>query len=133
MRTTHTVILTGILCSVVSTVRAQTATTLGPPVTPGSGTPPTPAGQAWLVGVLIGVEVIVLLAVIAKVIDLTRQPEDKAVQLQAQISDALLRDRALVSLLVAATVHVPLWRQSGRPSRCTDRSRRAIFARPSRV
>lgn len=102
MRTTHTVILTGILGSLVPSAWAQTATTPGPP---------TPAGHAWLLGVLLGVAILVLLAVIAKAIDLKRQREDKAVQLQAQISDAMLRDRALVNLPVSATVHVPFWRQ----------------------
>lgn len=112
MRTNHMVISTGILGPLVATIWAQAATPPGPPVTPGTATPPAPGGHAWLLSVLLGVAVFVLLTVIAKAIDLKRQREDEAVQLQAQISDALLRDRALVSLPVTATVHVPLWRQT---------------------
>jgi Zn-dependent protease with chaperone function len=54
----------------------------------------------------------VTLAVTVKLLDLRRKRESQAVQLQAQISDALLQDAALVGLAVTPTVEVPLWRGS---------------------
>ena len=114
VRTVHLgfVILAGMLGlgPLAPSIWAQTAMPPGPPpVTPGTTTLPAPGGHAWLLGVLLGLTVLVLLAGIVKAIDLKRQRENRAVVLQAQIADALLRDRALVNLPVVATVHVPLW------------------------
>jgi len=76
--------------------------------------PPTPwigESNAELILILLSIVVLVLVAG-AKAIDLKRKREDEAVRLQAQISDALLRDRRLASLPVAATVQLPVWRGS---------------------
>jgi hypothetical protein len=54
----------------------------------------------------------VALAVTVKLLDLRRKREAQAVQLQAQIADALLQQAALVGLAVTPTVEVPLWRGS---------------------
>jgi len=120
MRRVHAVhlgfaILAGILGlgPLAPSIWAQTATAPEPPpVTPGTTTLPAAGGHAWLLGMLLSLAVLVLLVGIVKAIDLKRQGEDRAVVLQAQIADALLRDRALVNLPVAATVHVPLWRRT---------------------
>jgi cytochrome c biogenesis factor len=61
--------------------------------------------------ILVGIVVLVLVAG-GKAIDRKRKREDQAVRLQAQISDALLRERRLASLPVAATVHIPTWWRS---------------------
>jgi len=55
-----------------------------------------------------GLLLIVALAV--KLYDLKRKRDAEAVQLQAQVSDALLRDEALFGVPVTPTAHVPLWR-----------------------
>ncbi len=76
--------------------------------------PPTPwigESSAELILMLLSMVVLVLVAG-AKAIDLKRKRKDEGVRLQAQISDALLRDRRLASLPVAATVQLPVWRGS---------------------
>src|SRR5512145_2760236 len=68
--------------------------------------PPTPwlgESNAELVLILLSIVVLVLVGG-TKAIDLKRKREDDAVRLQAQMSDALLHDRRLSSLPVAATV-----------------------------
>jgi hypothetical protein len=81
-----------------------------PPPTPAT---PAPAGGAlWAIGIIIALLVVVGLAV--KLFDLRRKREAEAVQLQAQISDALLRDPAFFGLPVVANADVPL---TGGPAR----------------
>lgn len=55
------------------------------------------------------VALLVLAGALAKIFDLKRRREAEAVQLQAQISEALLRDHQLFRLPIVATAHVPLW------------------------
>ena len=62
---------------------------------------------------LVGLLVIVGIGV--KLYDLKRKREAEAVHLQAQVSDALLRDPSLFGLAVTPTAHVPWW--SGTPAR----------------
>jgi hypothetical protein len=88
--------------SLVPSVWAQTAATTSPPT----------SSHNWLLVLLLGTAVTGLLIVMAKAIDVKRQRDEEGVQLQAQISDALLRDQTLVSLPVTATVYIPLWRRS---------------------
>jgi hypothetical protein len=62
--------------------------------------------------------VAVLLVIVGgavKLFDLKRAREAAAVQLQAQVSDALLRDPELFGLAVTPTAHVPYW--AGTPVR----------------
>ncbi|MGH7393496.1 MAG: hypothetical protein ACREM3_29180 [Candidatus Rokuibacteriota bacterium] len=66
-----------------------------------------------LPAVLIVVALLVILGVLVKVLDLKRKREAEAVHVQAQISDALLREPALFGMPVTPTAHVPLW--SGTP------------------
>jgi hypothetical protein len=83
-----------------------------PPVTTPSSD--TDGGSAMVAGVIIVVALLVLLGITVKLLDLKRRRESEAVQLQAQISDALLREAALFGLPVTPTAHVPLW--SGTPA-----------------
>jgi hypothetical protein len=62
---------------------------------------------------LVGLLVIVGIGV--KLYDLKRKREAEGVHLQAQVSDALLRDPNLYGLAVTPTAHVPWW--SGTPAR----------------
>jgi hypothetical protein len=56
--------------------------------------------------------VILILAITGKLLDLKHKREDEATLLQARISDALLRDQRLSTLLVTSTASVPIWRRS---------------------
>ena len=67
---------------------------------------------ATVLVLLIGLLVIIGAAV--KIYDVKRKREIEAVHLQAQVSDALLRDASLYSLAVTPTASVP-W--SGTPAR----------------
>ena len=58
---------------------------------------------------------LVLVGIGVKLYDLKRKREAEAVHLQAQVSDALLRDPTLFGLAVTPTAHVPWW--SGTPAR----------------
>jgi hypothetical protein len=66
-----------------------------------------------VVFLLVGLLVIVGVGV--KLYDLKRKREAEGVHLQAQVSDALLRDPSLFGLAVTPTAHVPWW--SGTPVR----------------
>ncbi|HEU4366768.1 MAG TPA: hypothetical protein VFV05_00910 [Methylomirabilota bacterium] len=68
---------------------------------------------AIVIGLLLGL--LVLVGVGVKLYDLKRTREAEGVQLQAQISDALLRDPGLFGLAVTPTAYVPWW--SGGPVR----------------
>jgi hypothetical protein len=61
------------------------------------------------------VGLLVIVGVGVKLYDLKRKREAEAVHLQAQVSDALLRDASLFGLAVTPTAHVPWW--SGTPAR----------------
>jgi hypothetical protein len=71
------------------------------------------APMAAVIVLLVGLLVIVAVGV--KLYDLKRRREAEAVHLQAQVSDALLRDPSVYGLAVTPTAHVPWW--SGTPAR----------------
>src|SRR5438094_10085975 len=56
--------------------------------------------------------VLVVLGALIKMLDLKRKRDGEAVVVQARISDAVLRDPRLFSLLITPTAHVPLWKGS---------------------
>lgn len=65
--------------------------------------------------IILLVGLLVLVGVGVKLYDLKRKREAEGVHLQAQVSDALLRDPGLFGLAVTPTAHVPWW--SGTPAR----------------
>jgi hypothetical protein len=76
---------------------------------------PTPAPPSWGESVAILAVVLLLLLSIGiaiKVFDHKRKREDEALLLQSQISDALLLDRSLAGLPIAAVAEGSLWRRS---------------------
>jgi len=77
---------------------------------------PEGANSGWMAisGVIMLVLVLVAVGVAVKAFDLKRRRESEAVLLQAQLSDALLRDQSLAGLLVTPTAYVPYW--SGSPA-----------------
>jgi hypothetical protein len=60
---------------------------------------------------------LVIVGIGVKLYDLKRKREAEAVHLQAQVSDALLRDATLFGMAVTPTAHVPWW--AGTPARLT--------------
>jgi hypothetical protein len=73
------------------------------------GAAPTLAVFLLLFGLL------VIVGIGVKLYDLKRKREAEAVHLQAQASDALLRDSMMFGLAVTPSAHVPWW--SGTPAR----------------
>jgi hypothetical protein len=92
---------------------AQTAPPRPTPMAPASTSPASADGTGWIVASLLVFGLLLVIGVVVKLYDLRRKREAEAVHLQAQISDALLRDSLLFGLPVAATAHAPLW--SGTP------------------
>ncbi len=111
-------ILEVMLClgSLMPIAGAQAERLPGPPVAPGTNGPlmaGVDEGNAELIAVSLGVAGLILVMVaVAHAIDERRKRAAEAVRLQAQISDALRRERTLARLPVTATVHIPGWGQS---------------------
>jgi len=62
--------------------------------------------------VILVIAMVLIIGALVKILDLKRKREGEAVVVQAQISDAVLRDPALFSLPITPTAHVPLWKGS---------------------
>lgn len=99
----------------VEGARAAVAHAQAPPSTPMAPSTASPAAESggWIVAAVLVVGLLVVIGVAVKLYDLRRKREAEAVHLQAQISDAMLRDANLFGLPIAATAHAPLW--SGTP------------------
>jgi hypothetical protein len=102
--------LTGAVTTGVAHAQVARPTPIAP--TPNTATTSDPTG--WIVATALIFGLLVAIGVVVKLYDLRRKREAESVHLQAQISDALLRDPALFGLPVAANAHVPLW--SGTPA-----------------
>jgi len=74
-----------------------------PATTPGGG------GGTAIAAVIVVAGLLVVIGLAVKLFDLKRKRESEAVQLQAQLSDALLREPSLAGLPLTPTVHVPMW------------------------
>ena len=71
------------------------------------------AGEASPVAMaLVILALLIIVGVAVKLYDLRRRRESEAVQLQAQISDALMREPLLLGVPIIATARAPLWRGS---------------------
>ena len=66
-----------------------------------------------LAAIVLVAALLVILGILVKLLDLKRKREAESVHVQAQVSDALLREPALFSLPITPTARVPLW--SGTP------------------
>jgi hypothetical protein len=76
--------------------------------------PSASGGSAGLTALVIGAVLFIAIVAGVKLFDLKRKRESEAVQLQAQISDALLRDQAMFGLPITPTANIPFW--SGTPA-----------------
>lgn len=77
-------------------------------------TPAEGEGSGILMAVGLVVALLVVIGVAVKIFDLRRKREAEGVHLQAQVSDALLREEDLFGLPITATARVPVW--SGTPA-----------------
>lgn len=68
------------------------------------------AGEGGLAILFLLVALFVIVGVAVKLVDLKRKRESEAVHLQAQVSDALLREASLFGLPITPNAHVPFWR-----------------------
>src|SRR5262245_60466694 len=75
-----------------------------PATTPGEG-----GGGTAIAAVIVVAGLLVVIGLAVKLFDLKRKRESEAVQLQAQLSDTLLREPSLAGLPMTPTVHVPMW------------------------
>lgn len=84
-----------------------------PPPLPGAGSAPVASGESnWMAALVVILGLVAIVAVAVKMIDLRNKREAEALQLQAQVSDALLRDARLAGLAVVPTAHIPMLKGS---------------------
>ena len=69
----------------------------------------TSSGGTAALGFLLILGLIVIVGVAVKLYDRNRKRDAEAVQLQAQVSDALMRDARLDGLALTPTARVPTW------------------------
>ena len=84
------------------------------PATAPSTVPPPAAGAASssgsaALGFLVILGLLVLVGIAVKLYDRKRKRDAEAVHLQAQVSDALMRDARLAGLVLTPTADVPTW------------------------
>src|SRR5881296_3686231 len=109
MNSTRTRTFSSVLMAVASwgaNSRAWAQTAPSPSLSP----PAAEGGGATIAAVVVIVGLLMVIGVVVKLFDLKQRRESEAVQLQAQLSDALLREPSLAGLPLTPTVHVPMWR-----------------------
>ena len=77
------------------------------PTTPPTAVPAAEGGGGFIAAAIVIVALLVVIGVIVKLFDLKRKRSAEEVQLQAQISDALLREQNIFRLPITPTAHVP--------------------------
>lgn len=86
---------------------AQTSTT--PPATSVPSAGGATSGGSAALGFLVILGLLVLVGIAVKLYDRKRKRDAEAVHLQAQVSDALMRDPRLAGLVLTPSAHVPTW------------------------
>ena len=97
------------IASWVVNSHAWAQTTPNPVMPPATPQPAAEGGGAAIAAVGVVVGLLVVIGVVVKLFDLKQKRESEAVHLQAQVSDALLREPSLAGLPLTPTVHVPTW------------------------
>jgi hypothetical protein len=69
----------------------------------------TSSGGSAALGFLVILGLLVIVGAAVKLYDRKRKRDAEAVHLQAQVSDALMRDARLAGLVLTPTAHVPTW------------------------
>ncbi len=109
------VAVTLLTCTLVPFASAQTPSAPAGSPSPLPGTTPSPAtegGGAWLAVAVVLIWLIAMIGLAAKLVDLKNKRQAEAIQVQARVSDALLRDRRLATLPVVPTARAPMWKRS---------------------
>ena len=105
--------LVAILSLLVLPAALAWAQTPPSPTSPAAGgTASSGDGASTVAVVLLVLALLVIVGVGVKTYDLKRRREAEAVHLQAQISDALLREQLLIGLPITPTARVPIWKRS---------------------
>jgi hypothetical protein len=116
MRTTRAFVITVAVLALLALPGALASGWAQTPAAPAPAAPSAGPGSsgsgAFIAAAILMVGLLVILGAAVKFFDLRRKREAEAVHLQAQISDALLRDPALFGLPITPTARVPLWRGS---------------------
>ena len=97
--------------SLVALSTAPACAQVAPTPTPGTASGSGGEGGAIAL-LLIIVAAFIIVGVGVKLYDLRRKRESEAVQLQAQVSDALMREQLLAGVPIMATARTSLWRRS---------------------
>src|SRR5438094_407925 len=71
--------------------------------------PATSSGGSAALGFLVILGLLVIVGIAVKLYDRKRKRDAEAVHLQAQVSDALMRDARLAGLVLTPTANVPTW------------------------
>jgi len=71
--------------------------------------PAASSGSSAALGFLVILGLLVIVGVAVKLYDRKRKRDAEAVHLQAQVSDALMRDARLAGLVLTPTAKVPTW------------------------
>ena len=90
---------------ILGTAWAQTPTPPVAPAAPAAGTAAQGGGMA-AAGFLVVIGLLVLVGIAVKLYDRKRKRDAEAVHLQAQVSDALMRDAGLAGLLLTPTARL---------------------------
>ena len=84
---------------------AQTSAPPATPAVPGAG-PAAQGGGMAAAGFLVVLGLLILVGIAVKLYDRKRKRDAEVVHLQAQVSDALMRDAGLAGLLLTPTAHI---------------------------
>jgi len=71
--------------------------------------PAADSGSTAIAAVVVVLGLLVIIGLVVKLFDFKRKRESEGVQLQAQVSDALLREPSLAGLPLTPTAHIPMW------------------------
>lgn len=108
-------VVTLLTLTLVPFASAQTPGGPAPAPSPPAATP-TPAadggGEGWLTAIIILIWLLVIIGLAAKLVDLKGKRDAEAIQVQAGISNALLRDQRLGTLPIVPTARASLWKRS---------------------
>jgi hypothetical protein len=86
---------------------AQAPTAPPVPLPPSTTAPAAGSSGGYVAVTLVIIALLVVIGIVVKLFDLKRKRSAEAVHLQAQISDALLREQNVFRLPVTPTAHVP--------------------------
>jgi hypothetical protein len=89
----------------ITTAWAQVPAPPTAPATPGAD-PAAQGGSMAVAGFLVVLGLLLIIGVAVKLYDRKRKRDAEAVHLQAQVSDALMREAGLAGLLLTPTAHV---------------------------